>query len=526
MRCFVTSLLFIVGSTVVAAEVPQQLPKTTVAVFKNGYAFFTRQGVVTVTEGWGVLRDLPPASHGTLWLSADGQPVDESVVSKRDVATPRNATSITELLSANVGRSVTVTVRDKEYSGTIVEPARSVGSPATTDTSRAEPLLILEGGGKTMAFPRGDVTAISFSGKPATSLDGMVEEKSLRFRARGDRVAVSLSYLREGLSWAPQYLVTLENDSTARLSMTALLVNDAEILGDADVYFVVGFPNFAFSTVQSPLGLQQSLAQFLAALSGGRERTYNTMSNMSNVMTQSSMINVGESGAATGLTNDDVKGTIEEDLFLYSRSHVTLSRGERAQYQIFSATVPYQHLYKTEIGDTSGADWNGRSVDPRERETASQVWHSLRLKNNTRLPWTTAPAIAMAASRPLAQETLHYTPADGATDLKLTIAPDVEVQPGEVETSRQRVTIASDNYIAVTVKGTIVLRNYKRKQVTLSIEKLLTGETLSQSNEGKSVALATHLSAVNPSIRLTWEIPLAAGARETVTYTYKVLFRT
>lgn len=194
--------------------------------------------------------------------------------------------------------------------------------------------------------------------------------------------------------------------------------------------------------------------------------------------------------------------------------------------RFFRQQCPYQHLYKAEIGNTSGADWYGRSVDQRERETASQVWHSLRLKNRTRLPWTTAPAMAMSASRPLAQETLHYTPADASTDLKLTIAPDVEVRPAEVETSRQRTRIGSDDYIVVTVKGTIALRNYKRKPVTLSIEKSLTGETLSQANDGKSNALASHMNAVNPSTRLTWDITLAAGGRETVTYTYKVLFRT
>ena len=46
-------------------------PKTrTVAVFKNGLAFFTQEGSVTPRDGWCYAQDVPPAAFGTLAIYA------------------------------------------------------------------------------------------------------------------------------------------------------------------------------------------------------------------------------------------------------------------------------------------------------------------------------------------------------------------------------------------------------------------------------------------------------------------------
>ena len=46
-------------------------PKTkSVSVFKNGYGFFTREGDVSLRDGWGHAADLPPAAFGTLAIYA------------------------------------------------------------------------------------------------------------------------------------------------------------------------------------------------------------------------------------------------------------------------------------------------------------------------------------------------------------------------------------------------------------------------------------------------------------------------
>jgi len=45
--------------------------------------------------------------------------------------------------------------------------------------------------------------------------------------------------------------------------MKATLINDAEDLENVDFFFVVGYPNFLYADVLSPMALQESITQFI-----------------------------------------------------------------------------------------------------------------------------------------------------------------------------------------------------------------------------------------------------------------------
>jgi hypothetical protein len=528
-------------------------PKTvSVAAFKNGLGFFVRQGAAKLSNGWGTISDVPEATYGSLWLGATdrGASIDELVALYRDVPGERAAASVRELLAANAGKAATIEVGGKLYTGTILrgparpEPASAVEPPlvgrhaalsAVGPVSVAAPaaegdlLLMQLADGSFAAFSASDVRWASFQGSPVTSVPSVGRTRALRFRMKGagESANLTMGYLRKGLGWSPSYLVSIEDDTTARITMQAVLVNDAEDLTDADVFFVVGVPNFAFSEVMSPMTLQQSLAEFMSGLQQGGQTGFR-VGPLTNVMTQSvAAYDPSSSPGPAGVTVAELGGAPEEDLFLYSRPRVTLASGERATYVVFSGDIAYEHVYEWTIPDLARVDAYGRTRSD-EFDESDRVWHSLRLANSLAFPWTTAPAMVVSGQKPLAQNTLDYTPKGAKGLLKLTVATDVQTSKQELEVGRKPefTRIRSTTYDEVTVEGTLRVRNFKGRAVTLTVRKTVTGEVLVASDGGAVTKLAEAINSVNPRSRLAWEVPLAAGQEKVITYRYKILVAT
>ncbi len=214
-------------------------------------------------------------------------------------------------------------------------------------------------------------------------------------------------------------------------------------------------------------------------------------------------------------------GEQNEDLYLYHKSNVTLKKGDRAQFSILSTTVPYEHLYKWDVGDTMNLDENGNRNNERPKPE-NLVWHVLRLKNTGRQPWTTAPAFAVNSTLPVAQDTLTYTPPGSRTTLKLTVATDVRAEQSQVETSRRQVNVARTEYEEVTVTGTLHLANLKNTEISMLVRKSIVGEVL-ESPDGKVSKAARHLTAINANSEIAWEFKLPASQSRELAYQYKVL---
>jgi hypothetical protein len=226
-------------------------------------------------------------------------------------------------------------------------------------------------------------------------------------------------------------------------------------------------------------------------------------------------------------------GAPEEDLFLYSHSGTTLKRGERATYNVFSASVGVEHIYEWEIPDTSGVDAYGNvqnnynNQNTPDQAAMNNVWHSLRMKNSTKFPWTSGPGMVISGTKPLAQDTILYTPKGATSNLKLTVATDVRASQQELEVERQTNVPRhlSNSYDLVTVEGTLKLENYKGKDVHLLIHKSLRGEVVSSTDDGKAEKIARGIAADNPASLVSWDLTLKAGEKKTITYRYKVFVR-
>jgi hypothetical protein len=229
----------------------------------------------------------------------------------------------------------------------------------------------------------------------------------------------------------------------------------------------------------------------------------------------------------------ELSGAPEEDLFLYTRSGVTLSRNERAMYNVFSGSVGYEHIYEWDVQDQPRVDAFGNVIQPNmnpstpDAAALNSIWHSIRLKNTSKFPWTSAPAMVVSGTRPISQDTLPYTPKAASSNLKITIATDIRSSDEEREVARQQNAQRRRGYEydLVTVEGTLKVKNYKPRDVRLNIRKTLRGAVDSQSDDGEAVTLGEAIQTGNPMALLTWEITLKPGEERIVTYRYKVWVR-
>lgn len=552
MRCNThrSVLLVTLGLTIQAlAQSPppaMSLDIEQVALFKNGLGFFT--GQITCPAGQTQLRIALPAApaHGTLWISYPAQ-VDVASVVAKDVESTQTQDAITipELLRANVGRSARIALGDREITGVItyfaqdrqadqdeLYPPRPPVGPARGYDYRApqQPaalVTIQTDSGLVGVDPR-SVTSVTFTGSSAEQkVSRPVRQTQLDVRlnraANGQKLAVS--FLARGITWAPSYLVDISEEGSARLSAKAVVVNDACPLRNTRVQLVTGFPHLQFSGIVSPLARPGNMEAFLQGLSR-REYEWGRPAVTSNVMVQS----VAYGGAVGGPEAPEYGaaevGAAAEDLFLYPAGPIDLGQNEVAYLPLFTESVPCEHVYQWDIPDYVNEQGRYRYAgDERDaKDVEEEIWHSLRLTNTSKVPWTTAPGQTVKKGTILGQDTLKYTPAGGQSTLRITRAIGVKGDQVELEINRKREALHMYHNIfdLITVRGDLSVLNTQGKAITLEITKTLSGEVQSSDPAARQEKLAKGLHRMNGLSKLTWTIELPAGAEKQINYVYEV----
>lgn len=535
-------------------SLPVLKPKVkTVAAFKNGLAFVYRAGETPLQNGWVRMDQLPSATLGTLWIGTTSKsgPVTDVIAYKETVREDAEAISMTEILGANVGRRVILTyatgTTTRSAEGTLLtvpqdrkadenvliplNPRSSYSSsvPPGSQPARAEIVLLrtttADGRSTLLTLAKSSVLALEVLGD--SNVRAQVEKELARTKihvgGNPNRAEITVACLEKGIVWSPSYRINLADEKQAEIELEAVFANDMEDLDNAEVSFVVGYPNFSFADIVSPISLQQNVAGFVQALASGGSAQAGSLRN---VMAQSIAFNTArydtpsspDAGYAAG---QPLPGEQGEDLYFYRKAGVTMKKGDRASYSILKTAAPYEHLYQWEIPDSMNVDDRGYRLNSQTKQE-NLVWHVLRLENKGKQPWTTAPAFALNGPLPVAQDTLTYTPPGGRSTLKLTVATDVRAEQTQTETARKQVNIAGHNYDEVTVSGKLKLTNWKAKDISMLVRKSLVGEVLS-SPDGKVAKVARNLTAVNSSSEVEWEFNLPASKERELTYQYKVL---
>jgi hypothetical protein len=527
-----------------------------VALFKNGLGFFVAESTLPDATGPVVIGPFPAASHGTFWVAYPANVGLENLVAKETVIEePVEAITVAELLKANIGKKVRVHVsyEDKIVAeGTIVhfpedrEPvegdayvagAGSVPWGRTGGPGQSQ-LVLIETADGMMAVAPHSIWRVEFLDKDiARSFTTKVKAAQLHAHLKKPAPGsiLTTTYLAKGITWAPSYAIDVSDPKTARLSAKATIINEAADLDGVDVTLVTGFPNLRFADVLSPLALKENLAQFLQSLTRGESRRE---AEGRSVVTQNVMYfgasglgGYGGGGFGAAMPERAVPdyraaaaGQAAEDLFLYPLDDVSLEKKEVGYYPLFTESVPYTHIYQWEIPDyvTEGEQYQQRPEESRERP--EEVWHSLRIENTTKVPWTTAPAETVQNGQILGQDILSYTPPGGEATVRITQAVSVKTTQVEIETARERnaAQFYRRQYDLLSIEGKLSVENFLAKPITLEITKTLSGEVKASTPKADVEKVARGLRGVNPVNVLTWTLELKAGQAQDVTYTYDV----
>jgi hypothetical protein len=511
-----------------------------VALFKNGLGFFTSE--VTCPEKKDEFSFVPSvaASHGTFWVAYPAKVELINLTAKEvELEESIEAISIEELLRANVGKEVELSFDNKGESA-----IRGLLSCFTENRSQPQPgpyaprriiQLPVRAGLIIVKTKEGDVAIDSQAVKMVKVVDGKLEKtftnksKSMQLDVKLGASAggkkLTVSYLAKGITWAPSYIVDIADNNQAKISVKAIVINEACDLNDVTVQLVTGFPNLQFADVVSPLAMKENLAQFLQALIR-RQSEQGRSGVMDNVMSQrAEAYDRSSLGVEMPSYGAGKAGKVAEDLFLYPVNNVHLAKGEVGYLPLFTESVPYKHIYQWEIPNYIDED-DRHSSNRRggEEEPVERVWHCLRIENTTKVPWTTAPAETVKEGIILGQDILEYTPTKAETTLKITQAVSVKAEQVERETERKRnaAQFYGYSYDLVTVEGELSVTNFQQKDITLEITKALSGEIKLSQPEAKVETLAKGLKRVNPNKKLTWTIDLKAGESTQLEYTYDV----
>lgn len=523
---------------------PVQTRLKRVALFKNGFGFFVREGTLTEDHRAALVGPFAVPSHGTFWVTAPGRSGFLGAVARKATGTEEIAArDLVELLRANVGSTVTIWLSndpDSALEGKLLAfaPDRPQWRPEPYAIGGQQPsdlvpppgpgnFALIETDDGIVAINPYRIARIDFpEGEPSTAFPRSVErvelEASFSSPSAGDWLSVS--YLAQGMTWAPSYLIDITDPKQARLTAKALIINEAEDLAKTHVDLITGFPNLEFANVASPISMKQDLAQFLRSLAAGVSRA-----ERASVITQNVAFMAGEMRGPSPVPDygEAAAGVVAEDLFLYPIEEVTLAKGETGYYPLFTFEVPYTEFYEWKIPDAIGAEGSYRPQRGDQPEQPEIVWHSVRMTNRTTMPWTTAPAQLMKDGQIIGQDTLHYTAPKGETVVKITHAVGVKAEQTEIETNRERdaVSFYGSHFDRVTIEGTLRVTNFNADPISIEITKTLSGDVTGTTPKAEDTTLARGLKAMNPTHDLAWKLDMKPGETREITYTYIALIR-
>jgi len=480
-----------------------------VAVFKNGLGFFMREGDVELRDGWCVAKEIPPAAFGTLAIYShdEKQTVDIVGTGPGEIVefdghdAPDDDDARRRRLEASKNLRVQLHYKYQGQERNAAGKLVSVGPK----------FVVLDSGSNSFAVPLGGITRMQILELPLRVHVLGEEDK------QPEKAKLGMAYLRKGITWIPEYTLKIVDETTAELTLRGTLVNEAEDLIHTDVHLVVGVPHFVHTDYMAPIAVGQVIRTIGSAVAPPAVATQiaNRVAIVSNsatagqfdlpagVVEQPVGDTGGDLGAATG-NLPQLGGAAATDYTVYTKEDLTLRRGEKAIITLFRRTIRYSHIYR----------WS----PPKQME------HLLVLHNDTDTAWTTGPCLAVSDERPLSEDLLKYTPKGGNGELPVTTAINVAHEKTEREIDRQlKAHTPSDRVYLdlVTLEGTLKLRNFENRQVTIVVGNRIPGKATKAAEKGTIAIDSSKLQLLERACTISWTVTLEPGEEKTLVYEYE-----
>lgn len=533
--CMCAVLFCAVCSVQAADEMPVfETRVTDVTVFKDGHALIMCRGTAEVKNGWCRTYDVPSPLLGAFWafVADTDAEIDFLKSGLSEVDTKRPCLTIDELIRVNSGKKVKVKdTSDTVYEGTLIgimehsaveevetsrterggydrygrwTGGREIRRSSERNSTALSSFVMVRTGSEVSVIKRSDIRSVVIQDTDPERMIGAPEQKreiAVHVMKKGrpftGSTEVGFVYIQKGIRWIPDYRIDIKEGSKARIRLQGTVINDITDFRRANVNLVVGVPSFCMKGELSPVALrevQPALSSYFRPPSergSGSRHDYLSNAVMSQVAVPAG--NAAERSSGGGGPDIPSEGR-REDLFLYTpETALSMNKGERAVLKLLDVTVPYENIYTWELPPVPPREmW--RHVGSRHRDrleknlSAPKVMHVLRLENTGTTPWTTGPATVFKGSSPLAQAILTYTSVKNRTDVSVTAAVDINTKKTEHETERRHnaAVIDGSNYTKVTLHGTLTVRNFKSKEITIEVRRNVIGSAKPSGEGGTS----------------------------------------
>ena len=440
-----------------------------VAVFRDGFGYYIREGHVKLEDGWATTDLVPAAVKGTVWFySLDtGDKIDTIVIGKENKISFANAKEIKAKLQDKVGLRLTVfTNGNQRFEGEL--------------SKILDDMMLIKIGDAYNAIPYDQVKTIQFVGYPVRI---KVDTKTPNKIAN-----IGVAYLQEGIRWEPSYILDIHK-GLASLNLRATMQNTTEKLDKTDVFFVVG------SSFVTNRGIEDMMAHIPGAAAG--------MAAKLDSVKKSDRDEAPQPEAAPASTSAALSREESGELYYYKKPGLSLENSDVAMVSIFDSPVPTSPRF----------EWNA---------DGEEVTYLLSIQNKSGQPLTTGPVFVLEDGHALGQENVHYTAAGGTTEIKLSQGIGLKVEKTEAEDRRGATAkIGKTDFVPVTLKGTLTITNFRTSKANLTINKTMRGK-VGILSDGGTVKLTQILNGEpNPINDVVWKVEIAPGATKKITYTYE-----
>ena len=492
-------------------------------LFKNGYALLSRTLSVPAGADVVVLKELDVENpcHGTMWFEGTASVVSvHTHIESKTLQRP--ALSLTELVLANKGEKLSLLVRNPGSAsgeGVWYEGVVDVPSHVDTDAPVGVTRQSFAGFFNISDEKLGGVSSIPLEhvvqvrGAKRSVYSRPADSKGLIVRLSPNAAASTLRVMQlsHGLTWAPSYKITLSKEQHARVSGHACILNDSAAISEfATLSCLAGVPNLNFSHVIDPLAQQQQVQEFLANLGSDNSSSRAMQAyGRRNVMSNNMMSQQAYGGYVTADDGDDDDQPTKEsadDLFQYRFENVVLPKGSRVLLELFKPVeIEYRDVHQAEVslaGDHGAA-----------QSTPIDVWHSIKLKNKSTVPWSTGPVLVTRGEEQslVCQSSVSFTGLNTEAEVKLTKALAVLVNHSEIVDTVKQTTkkVFERSYLRIDTSGSFLLRNQMNVPVSLCLTLKVTGEVVSSSEKPtKSTEVSSGSDLANSSHVLIYDITL------------------
>lgn len=550
------AILLITGSAINAFS-QKELQSKQLNVFKNGTYFVVKEGTVAPKDKiWTMELNINPLL-ATFWLTGTKESEIDRIDFMYDSIPNKHVfNSYPELLKANKGKTVTLSYvpgynaynyntyeynyYDYQRPTTNEKPIALTGVIEYYYTSTNMVKLKLASG-EYKLLNANSVVDLSFKDAPKETVDydSLARVAKVTFKNAGAKMPLKLSYMQSGINWSPSYNIKLVDDKTLQLEMKALVENFAETMKDVDLILTIGAMNFKYGTQTDALSQMYNTISAVSAVGS----TYNWangagLNNMQSIGyaapgtynvavtdANGASYDYGSEEVAYDYTNYStysVAGDKSNDLFSYKLGKTTLEYGVKSSFSMFSKNVPYEEVYETTLWDQ--INYASTYQITNREDQVIPVYHSFKIKNDTDVPFTTAPVFVQDEKlQPLAQDEIKYTPVGSDVKIQIAQSPDVKVNNTEEEKSSEEKSKKYNNYYykKVTIKGTIKVENLQGKAIKLCVTKNINGNISVASDEGKIKKTGVY-TGINPQSNTEWEVKLGANQKKEITYEYEV----